>query len=90
MTEMHAKMRTVALMQSNARAGITGVEAPTTAGSLVYANQRRELLQVNFDVLFMPNFITAFVFVFKTVQFEQQQQGLIQSRRTAHSAANGR
>ncbi len=57
MTEMHAKMRTVALMQSNARAGITGVEAPTTAGSLVYANQRKELLQVKCDVWYMPYFV---------------------------------
>ena len=116
MVETHAKMRTVALMQSNARAGITGiaygfdccccccrcchahdhtptqlqliacagVEAPTTAGSLVYANQRAELLQVVSSVSFYNCFSVILL------QHEQQQQGLIQSRRTSHAIANGR
>lgn len=114
MAETHAKMRTVALMQSNARAGITGiaygfvcccccrrhahdhtptqlqlitcagVEAPTTAGSLVYANQRAELLQVVSSVPFYNCFSVILL------QHEQQQQGLIQSRRTSHAIANGR
>jgi hypothetical protein len=60
-----------------------GVEAPTTAGSLVYANQRAELLQVSQTVFYNRKPV-----IFQ--QHEQQQQGLIQSRRTSHAIANGR
>jgi hypothetical protein len=62
---------------------VSGVEAPTTAGSLVYANQRAELLQVSSALFYNRKPV-----IFR--QHEQQQQGLIQSRRTSHAIANGR
>jgi hypothetical protein len=62
---------------------LSGVEAPTTAGSLVYANQRAELLQVRLTLFYNRKPV---IFL----QHEQQQQGLMLSRRTSHAIANGR